>query len=690
MVDTTDLKFVSLKSIGSSPIASILFLFFLIKKYFIKTCMINLLINNQKVYVPRGSSILEACKQIGLDIPRFCYHENLSVAGNCRMCLVEVEKSPKPVAACAMPVTNNMVIFTDTPLVKKARENVLETLLLNHPLDCPICDQGGECDLQDQTKIFGSDYTRMYYKKRSVVDKYCGPLIKTIMTRCIHCTRCVRFATEVAGIDTLGTLKRGTETEIGAYIDRIFQSEIAGNVIDLCPVGALTSKPYAFTARPWELRKFATIDTLDCTGSNVSVELKDSEIVRILPRNSSEINFEWITDKIRFSYDSLKRSRINSSFIKNFKTFQKIEILNLLKIIKPILIKQNVLIPIQSNIDNKTLLILTAISKLKNIRIRKLYNNDTSFYNPASYKDINKADACFLIGTNLKIENPVLQIRLRTQFLKGNFLIYSYGSPYINNIPTNFISLTLTSFLSLYSGKTIFQQIISHYKFPIFFLGKSLLQRVHLNNITNLMHNINKKASFLTIDQTPNLLAYSFANFKEINKKDISWSHVVLGLSLEDTFFLRKNILKKQYIIWANTHGNTLAEKVNVILPINTPFESTQSYVNSEAREQETNKIVQGINNKVSLANLIKLLFSFNHSALIELKLIKTLFSNPNLKKKKKMNNLINFTKKALIFTKYPLKSNLEDFFLSNTFTKASSTMGQCSQVNRKNSTNFF
>ena len=689
MVDTTDLKFVSLKSIGSSPIASILFLFFFIKKYFIKNFMINLLINNQKVFVPRGSSILEACKQIGLDIPRFCYHENLSVAGNCRMCLVEVEKSPKPVAACAMPVANNMVIFTDTPLVKKARENVLETLLLNHPLDCPICDQGGECDLQDQTKIFGSDYSRMYYKKRSVVDKYCGPLIKTIMTRCIHCTRCVRFATEVAGIDTLGTLKRGTETEIGAYIDRIFQTEVAGNVIDLCPVGALTSKPYAFTARPWELRKFATIDTLDCTGSNILVELKESEIVRVLPRNSSEINFEWITDKIRFSYDSLKRSRINSFFIKNFNVFQKIEVFKLLKIIKPILTKQNILIPIQSNIDNKTLLILNALSRLKNIKIKKLYNNKTNFYNTASYKDINKADACFLVGTNLKIENPVLQIRLRTQFLKGNFLIYSYGTPHINNMPTNFISLTLSSFLNLYSGKTVFQQIISYYKSPIFFLGKTLLNRINLTSITSVMQKINKKASFLTIDQTPNFLSYSLANFKEISKKDVAWSQVILALSLEDSFFLRKNILKKQYIIWANTHGNSLAENVNVILPINTPFEATQSYVNSEAREQETNKIVPGINNKISLANLIKLLFSLNFT-FTELKLIKTIFSNPNLKKRKKMNSLIKFSQKAIIFTKYPLKSNLEDFYLSNTFTKASSTMGQCSQINRKNNTNFF
>ncbi len=212
--------------------------------------MFEITINDQTVLVPKGSTVLEACRFVGIDIPRFCYHDRLSVAGNCRMCLVEIEKTPKPIASCAMPVTHQMVVYTDTPLVKKARENVLETLLLNHPLDCPICDQGGECDLQDQTREYGSDYTRFYTAKRAVEDKYCGPLIKTIMTRCIHCTRCVRYAAEVAGVDILGTLNRGGHTEIGAYLTRVFQTEIAGNVIDLCPVGALTSKVYAFKARP--------------------------------------------------------------------------------------------------------------------------------------------------------------------------------------------------------------------------------------------------------------------------------------------------------------------------------------------------------------------------------------------------------------------------------------------------------
>lgn len=652
--------------------------------------MINLIINNQRVLVPRGSSILEACKQIGLDIPRFCYHENLSVAGNCRMCLVEIEKSPKPVAACAMPAANNMVVYTDTPLVKKARENVLETLLLNHPLDCPICDQGGECDLQDQTKIFGSDYSRMYYKKRSVVDKYCGPLIKTIMTRCIHCTRCVRFAAEVAGIDTLGTLKRGTETEIGAYIDRVFQTEIAGNVIDLCPVGALTSKPYAFTARPWELRKYATIDPLDCTGSNILVELKEAEIVRIIPRYSSEINFEWITDKIRFSYDSLKQARIHSTYIKQNQHFQKVEFLKALKLIKILLNKKNVLIPILSNIDNKTLTILNILSRFKNIKIRIYTNFKRALFNPATFNDINKADACFLVGTNLKIENPILQIRLRNQFLKGNFLIYNFGFPFKNTIPTNFISLTLDSFLKICTGKTIFQQIISYYKAPFFFFGKHFINRINLNSITSMIYSINKKALFLIIDNTPNLLACSSFNFKQLNEKDLKWADVIIALSLEDIYLTRKIVSNKQkFIIWANTHGNSLAEKANIILPINTFFETNQSFVNAEGREQETNKVVVGINNKISLANLIKLIFGSKYD-FSTVNLIKQIFSNPRLNKKRKMFDLIKLNQNCISLTKYPFKSNIEDFYLSNTFTKASSIMGQCSQINRKNSTNFF
>jgi NADH dehydrogenase (ubiquinone) Fe-S protein 1 len=276
--------------------------------------MISIKINDLKFLVKSGTSILEVCKYVGITVPRFCYHETLSIAGNCRMCLVEVEGVEKPVASCLTEISEGMSIYTDSAFVKKARENVVEALLLNHPLDCPICDQAGECDLQDQTKTFGSDYSRFFFNKRGVEDKECGPLIKTIMTRCIHCTRCVRFGSEVAGIEILGTLNRGTSTEIGSYVSKFFDSEISGNVIDLCPVGALTSKPYGFKARPWELRVNETIDTTDSIGSNLYVNFKESEIFRVLPKSNRTLNEHIISDKARFSYDSNNNNRIKNLF----------------------------------------------------------------------------------------------------------------------------------------------------------------------------------------------------------------------------------------------------------------------------------------------------------------------------------------------------------------------------------------
>lgn len=279
-------------------------------------------VNNVNFWVKSGMSVLEACKYVGINVPRFCYHETLSVAGNCRMCLVEVGKSPKPVASCALPISNGMVVYTDTPLVKKARETIVESLLSNHPLDCPICDQAGECDLQDQTKIFGSSYNRMYYGKRKVEDKECGSLIKTVMTRCIHCTRCVRFASEIAGVNYFGTLNRGESTEIGDYTSNIFDSEISGNVIDLCPVGALTSKPYAFKARPWEIRITESIDLCDSFGSNIYIHSKESQIVRILPKINADLNGSIISDIARFSFDSATNGRL-TRFMFNSSSYER-------------------------------------------------------------------------------------------------------------------------------------------------------------------------------------------------------------------------------------------------------------------------------------------------------------------------------------------------------------------------------
>jgi NADH-quinone oxidoreductase subunit G len=273
--------------------------------------MPKLTIDGTAIEVPAGATVLQACELAGKEIPRFCYHERLSVAGNCRMCLVEQEKSPKPIASCAMPAAEGMVIHTDTPMVRQARKGVMEFLLANHPLDCPICDQGGECDLQDQAMAYGMDHGRFAEAKRAVRDKNFGPLVKTSMNRCIHCTRCVRFSTEVAGVEELGALGRGEHMEISTYIERALRSELSANIIDLCPVGALTSKPYAFMARPWELHSTESVDVLDAVGSNINVDTRGREVMRVLPRLNEAVNEEWISDKTRFACDGLIRQRLD-------------------------------------------------------------------------------------------------------------------------------------------------------------------------------------------------------------------------------------------------------------------------------------------------------------------------------------------------------------------------------------------
>ena len=278
--------------------------------------MITLTVDGTEVEVEEGSTVLQACEAAGTEVPRFCYHERLSIAGNCRMCLVEMGRAPKPVASCAMPAGNGMVIKTDTPLVKKAREGVMEFMLINHPLDCPICDQGGECDLQDQAMGYGVADSRYQEEKRAVENKNMGPLISTIMTRCIHCTRCVRFATEVAGVPELGAIGRGESMEITTYLEKSMASELSGNVVDLCPVGALTSLPYAYKARSWELTHTSSIDVMDALGSHIRVDTRGNEVMRVLPRINDDINEEWISDKTRHHIDGLMRQRIDRPYMR--------------------------------------------------------------------------------------------------------------------------------------------------------------------------------------------------------------------------------------------------------------------------------------------------------------------------------------------------------------------------------------
>src|SRR5579864_6435272 len=280
-------------------------------------------IDGKEIEVPAGITILQACELAGVEIPRFCYHERLSIAGNCRMCLVEVKPGPpKPQASCALPVADKMEILTQTPMVKKARNGVMEFLLINHPLDCPICDQGGECDLQDQAMAYGFDRSRFHENKRAVPDKELGPLVKTVMNRCIQCTRCVRFATEVAGVEELGATGRGEGMEITTYVQHALTTELAGNLVDICPVGALTAKPYAFEARSWEMRKTESVDVLDALGSNIRVDTRGAEVMRVLPRLNDDVNEEWISDKTRYACDGLRRQRLDVPYVRRGGTLQ--------------------------------------------------------------------------------------------------------------------------------------------------------------------------------------------------------------------------------------------------------------------------------------------------------------------------------------------------------------------------------
>ena len=278
--------------------------------------MTKLTVDGIEIEVPAGSAVIQACEQAGVEIPRFCYHERLSVAGNCRMCLVEIEKAPKPVASCAYPVAEGMVVKTDSPMVRNARRGVMEFLLINHPLDCPICDQGGECDLQDQAFGYGMDHSRYAENKRAVRDKNLGPLIKTVMTRCIHCTRCIRFSSEVAGVPEMGATGRGENMEVGTYIEKALTSELSGNLADICPVGALLPKPWNYQARPWEYRKTDSVDVHDALGAAIRVDARGAEVLRILPRINEDVNEEWLGDKSRYALDGLKRRRLDKPWVR--------------------------------------------------------------------------------------------------------------------------------------------------------------------------------------------------------------------------------------------------------------------------------------------------------------------------------------------------------------------------------------
>ncbi len=671
-------------------------------------------INGKEIEFEKGMTVLQACELANVEIPRFCYHEKLSIAGNCRMCLVEMEKSPKPIASCAMPAAEGMNIKTNTAFVEKARKGVMEFLLANHPLDCPVCDQGGECDLQDQSMFYGVDKSRFVENKRQVKEKYMGPLIKTQMTRCIHCTRCVRFATEVAGVPEIGAIGRGEDMEITTYLEKAMESELSANVIDLCPVGALTSKPYAFEARPWELKKTESIDVMDAVGSNIRVDTYNWEVKRILPRLNNEINEEWISDKTRYSCDGLLKQRIDVPYIKKDNKLQKstwdeaINIVsNKIQSIKSDEIGGHIgdLVNLENALAFKKFFKVLNSKNLE-FREKKFYINSSEKSNyifNTSIKGIEDSDLILLIGTNPRLEATMLNARIRKIFVHRRVPIYSIGNPGDLTYEYTVIGNKTDDIKKIINNEIEFSKKLLSAKKPMVIIGESALELKSGKYILEEFKNLLKKNNFINKDWNAfNFLAqnastvglidlkvlpeedeenYSFFEKLKNNKFKLLY---LLG---SDNLEIKKN---KEFIIYQGSHGDRGAEIADVVLPSAAYTEQNGLYENLEGRIQECKKASYPIGEALEDWKIFNLIMK---------KLNKTEnLSNFDSLRKEVLNLIPNFSKfnELPIYKDNSIKKNETsfisediliremDYYYSNSISRASKTMNECRQINQK------
>ena len=577
--------------------------------------MTKILVDDVEVDVPAHYTLLQAAEAAGAEIPRFCFHERLSIAGNCRMCLVEVKGGPpKPQASCAMNVRDVRggpdgslpQIFTKSPMVKKAREGVMEFMLINHPLDCPICDQGGECDLQDQAMVYGKDASRYQENKRAVEDKYIGPLVKTVMTRCIHCTRCVRFTTEVAGITELGLLGRGEDAEITTYLERAMTSEMQGNVIDLCPVGALTSKPYAFNARPWELQKTESIDVMDAVGSAIRVDSRGREVMRIMPRINEAVNEEWISDKTRFIWDGLKTQRLDRPYIRENGALRAASwgeafaaIAAKVKAASPARIGAlaGQLAGVEEMFALKSLVTALGSSNLDSrfpgSPLHPRHGRASYLFN-ATIAGIEDADALVIIGANPRREAAVLNSRIRKRYLKGGFPIAMIGERADLSYPATYLGAGPDSLDAIAFPESAQK--------PMFIIGQGALNRPDgaalLSRLAELalakgvvkdgwngfcvLHTEAGAVGALDIGFVPGETGLDTAAMLKAGALDVLFN---LGADEVD-------VPAGAFVIYQGTHGDRGAHRADVILPGAAYTEKSATYVNTEGRVQMTNRAV--------------------------------------------------------------------------------------------------
>ncbi|WP_144095084.1 NADH-quinone oxidoreductase subunit NuoG [Croceicoccus sediminis] len=563
-------------------------------------------VDGQEIEVPAGATVLQACELAGKEIPRFCYHERLSIAGNCRMCLVEVKPGPpKPQASCALPATEGQEIRTDSEMVKKAREGVMEFLLINHPLDCPICDQGGECDLQDQSMAYGRGATRYDENKRAVTEKYMGPLIKTTMTRCIHCTRCVRFSEEIAGVDEIGALYRGENMQITTYLEHAAKHELSANVIDLCPVGALTSRPYAFEARPWELKKTLGIDVMDAMGANIRIDSRGREVLRALPRVNDDVNEEWLSDKSRYAVDGLTRRRLDKVWIRKPKkngqgkleaatwdeAFKKI------KAVKPgkdIAAVYGDLLDCETMFAAKALLGAMGSTLIEGRQTGMTY--DTSNLAAVNFNttlaEIENADAVLIVGSQIRHEAPLLNVRLRKAVKRGA-KVFIVGPEWETTYPATFLGNDLGVLNSLSADVT---DAFGKAERPAIIVGGAALGRGALGKA-------------LALAKEWNVVREGWNGFNSLHFSASRMGGLMLGLAqkggMADLVAAKPKVLlalgadevdftqfPDALKVFIGHHGDKGAHAADIILPAAAYTEKAGTYVNIEGRVQRSEKAV--------------------------------------------------------------------------------------------------
>ncbi len=569
-------------------------------------------IDGAELEVAPGTTILQACQQAGIEIPHFCYHERLNIAGNCRMCLVEVERSPKPVASCAMPVAEGNVILTQSEKAKKARHAVMEMLLINHPLDCPICDQGGECDLQDQAMAYGFDRGRYEENKRAVRDKEFGPLVATSMNRCIHCTRCIRFLTEIAGVEELGATGRGEDMEITTYVERALGSELSANIVDLCPVGALTAKPYAYIARPWELRKTESVDVLDAVGSNIRIDARGAQVLRVLPRLNEEINEEWISDKTRFAHDGLVRRRLDRPYIRRGGRLVEAEWREALDLVADRLnsVPGERIAAISGDLcDAEAMFALKELlhgigatsldcrqdgAKLDGAcRAGYLFNTTIA--------GIEQADACLLIGSNPRWEAPLVNARLRKRYLQGGFRVAAIGPVLDLSFPVEMLGDGGATLNTLVAGEHPWAELLFGATTPMLVLGPGALARPDGARVLgagraiaetigkgrpdwngfNVLHRAAARVGGLDLGFLPGPGGRDLPGILDGCR---SGAIEVLYLLGADELDLANT--GSAFVIYQGHHGDRGAARADVVLPGAAYTEKDATYVNTEGRVQ--------------------------------------------------------------------------------------------------------